>query len=108
RAFPPGAPQHMLFAMRILALLLLAAVPGVSGDEDPTDVLIRLRQQVLEHTERIPNYTCVETIHRDRYESAVDAPKTCDDLVARRKQANFSEKIRLATSDRLRLDVALA
>jgi hypothetical protein len=99
----------MLFAMRvILALVVLAAAPAVAADEDPTDVLIRLRDQVLAHSERIPNYTCVETIHRDRYESAINAPKTCDDLVARRKQPNFPLMVRLATSDRLRLDVALS
>jgi hypothetical protein len=94
--------------MRPLVLLVLAAAPAWGADEDPTDVLIRLRDQVLAHSERIPNYTCVETIHRDRYEAAIDAPKTCDDLVARRKQANFPQMIRLTTSDRLRLDVALA
>jgi hypothetical protein len=94
--------------MRIMALLVLAAAPVLAADEDPTDVLIRLRDQVLAHSERIPNYTCVETIHRDRYESAINAPKTCDDLIARRKQPNFSHMVQLSTSDRLRLDVALA
>jgi len=92
----------------ILTWVVVAAASAMAADEDPTDVLIRLREQVLSHSERIPNYTCVETIHRDRYESAVDAPKTCDDLVARRKQPNFPLMVRLTTSDRLRLDVALA
>src|ERR1035441_6948195 len=39
-----------------------------SGDEDRVDVLMRLRDQVLERGERIPNHTCVELIQRDRYE----------------------------------------
>jgi hypothetical protein len=98
----------MLFPMRIIALLALAAAPLLGAGEDPTDVLIRLRDQVLGHSERIPNYTCVETIHRDRYQSAINAPKTCDDLISRRKQPNFSHMVQLTTSDRLRLDVALA
>jgi len=38
------------------------------GDEDPTDVLVRLRDQVLAHAAGIPNHTCVETVERDRYE----------------------------------------
>lgn len=95
-------------AMRFLAALLLAVVPAAAADEDPTEVLIRLREQVLAHTERIPNYTCVETIHRDRFESAGEPQKSCDGALARRKQENFSSLLRLATSDRLRLDVALA
>jgi hypothetical protein len=93
--------------MRFLAALLLAVAPGIAADEDPTEILIRLREQVLAHAARIPNYTCVETIHRDRYEPALQPPKSCDDLVARRKQPNFSSQLRLTTTDRLRLDVAL-
>src|SRR5207248_299699 len=63
----------------------------------------------MAHAERIPNHTCVETIQRERYEPAVSpVPKTCDGLLARRKQADFPALLRHATTDRLRLDVALS
>jgi hypothetical protein len=95
--------------MRILAAMLLAALPLAAGDEDPTDILMRLRDQVVAHGERIPNHTCVETVVRDRYEPTVSPiPKSCDSLLARRKQSDFPALVRLATTDRLRLDVALA
>jgi len=88
----------------LLGLSSLAA-----ADDDPADVLIRLRDQALAHAERIPNHTCVESVRRDRYESAARlAPRSCDTLLARRKLPGFSSSLRLATTDRLRLDVLLA
>src|SRR4051794_32794241 len=95
--------------MRVLCALLLALWPAAAEDYDPTEVLIRLRDRVLAHGEQVPNHTCVETITRDRYEPTIQpVPKTCDDLVARRRAANFPAMLRLATTDRLRLDVLLS
>ncbi len=95
--------------MRVIAVALLVVLPLVAADEDPTEVLLRLREQVLAHGKWIPNHTCVETVERDRYEPAVSpVPKTCDALVARRTLVNFPAMLRLAATDRLRLDVALA
>jgi hypothetical protein len=80
-----------------------------SGNEDPVEVLMRLRDQVLERGERIPNYTCVESMQRDRYEPVAGrAPKSCDTLLARRKQADFQGRLKLNCTDWLRLDVAYA
>jgi hypothetical protein len=79
-----------------------------AGDEDPTEVLMRLRDYVLEHAERIPNHTCVETVERNRYEPTTGrSTKSCDALLARRQQSDFATRLRLNTTDRLRLDVAL-
>lgn len=95
--------------MRVVFALLLAVAPAAAEDFDPTEVLIRLRDQVLAHGQRIPNHTCVETVTRDRYEPAVQpVPKSCDSIVARRNSGNFPAMLRLATTDRLRLDVLLA
>jgi hypothetical protein len=81
----------------------------VSGDEDPVLVLMRLRDRVLEHGERIPNHTCVESMQRDRYEPvAGHAGKSCDTLLARRKQGDFLARLKLDSTDWLRLDVAYA
>ena len=80
-----------------------------SGNEDPVDVLMRLRDQVLERGERIPNHTCVESMQRDRYEPVAGrAPKSCDTLLARRKQGDFQGRLKLTSTDWLRLDVAYA
>src|ERR1039458_692523 len=58
-----------------------------SGNEDPVDVMMRLRDQVLERGERIPNHTCVESIERDRHEPVIGrAPKSCDTLLARSEE----------------------
>jgi hypothetical protein len=80
-----------------------------AGNEDPVLVLMRLRDQVVEHGERIPNHTCVESIQRDRYEPAAGrAPKSCDALLARRKPGDFRGRLKLDSTDWLRLDVAYA
>ncbi|SPE34031.1 conserved hypothetical protein [Candidatus Sulfopaludibacter sp. SbA3] len=84
-----------------------ASVPARSAD--PDEVLLRLRGQVREHAARIPNYTCVETIQRERYEpSDGRSAKSCDALLAARKVAGSAARLRLDLSDRLRLDVAVA
>lgn len=70
---------------------------------------MRLRDQVLEHAARIPNHTCVETVQRNRYEPVTGkAPKSCDAILASRKQPDFPQLLRLDATDRLRLDVALS
>ncbi|HUI54058.1 MAG TPA: hypothetical protein VLY04_03750 [Bryobacteraceae bacterium] len=76
-------------------------------DADPVEVLARLRDRVVEHASGVPNHTCVETVQRDRYEpSAGRAAKSCDTLLAARKQA--VNRLRLSTTDWLRLDVGMA
>src|SRR5215471_7342812 len=59
--------------------------------KDPTDVLARLRDQVMARGRRIPNYTCVQSVVRDRYEPAAGrSSRSCDGLLARRKEPGFS------------------
>jgi hypothetical protein len=92
-----------------IAVLLLGLNSLAAADDDPAEVLIHLRDQVLAHTRRIPNHTCVESVRRDRYEAAGGpTPRSCDSLPARRKLQGFSSSLGLATTDRLRLDVLLA
>jgi hypothetical protein len=68
-----------------------------------------VRDKVMAHARRIPNYTCVQTIARDWYDYAAGVPpRSCDALLGRRKRAGAGTLIQLATTDRLRLDVALA
>jgi hypothetical protein len=79
----------------------------ITGDEDPVEVLIRLRDRVSAHGERIPNHTCVETIQRDRYESTAGrASASCGALLDFRKTRDFFQRLTLDSTDWLRLDVA--
>jgi hypothetical protein len=116
-ALPPPGANRSPDASRITEVqtapteAAVNANPGIDarGDEDPTDLLIRLRDQVLEHARRIPNYTCAESVRRDRYEPiAGRAVKSCDTILGKRLQNSSSMPLRLDTTDRLRLDVALA
>ena len=91
------------------AVCCAASAAQIETDDDPVDVLMRLRDQVLRHGRRIPNHTCVETMVRDRFEApAGRIGKSCDAIMARRRQAGFSHLLRLETTDRLRLDVGMA
>src|SRR5581483_271136 len=95
--------------MKLVAALLCALAPLTAADDDPVAILMRVRDRVLEHGARIPNHTCVETIVRDWYEYAAGAPpRSCDALLGRRKIAGAASLLRQSTTDRIRLDVALA
>jgi hypothetical protein len=90
-------------------LLFLGAFAALAAaQDDPTDVLLRLREQVTAHGQRIPNHTCVETIQRDRFQPTHHAPTSCDALLARRQQSGAGAFLKADIMDRLRLDVALA
>jgi hypothetical protein len=83
------------------------ATTDPAGGEDPVEVLMRLRDQIVSHGERIPNHTCVETVQRDRLEPATGRLlKSCDTVLASRK-LDAQRRLRLDRTDWLRLDVAL-
>jgi hypothetical protein len=92
----------------MIATALLLLLASTAGD-DPVEVLMRVRDRVLAHAARVPNHTCVETIVRDWYDMVgADTPRSCDALLGRRKRAGEGTLIKLATTDRLRLDVGVA
>ena len=88
--------------------LLFLALALAAAEDDPTDVLLRLREQVTAHGQRIPSHTCVETIQRDRFQPVGHTPKSCDALLARRNQSSPGTFLKAGIMDRLRLDVAMA
>jgi len=95
--------------MKAVVALAWALSAYAAADDDPVAVLMRVRDRVMAHAERIPNHTCVETIARDVYKQvATTPPRSCDDLLARRKRAGAGTLVKLDTTDRLRLDVAVA
>jgi hypothetical protein len=72
---------------------------------DPEQVLAKARDKIVDRTEHLPNYTCVQTV--DRKYLKLKSPQfrvlSCDDMSARRKKKNDS--LYLEATDRLRLDV---
>jgi len=92
---------------RLLSLWLAIATLAFAGD-DPTDVLVRLRDQVTALGHRIPNHICIETIQRDRFQPVGSVPRSCDGILARRMKVGPGAVLKAGTMDRLRLDVAMA
>src|SRR5437764_14747329 len=92
---------------RGIALVLATLATAAAEDADPVEVLMRLRDQVMRHAGRIPNHTCVETVRRERYESAAGIhQQSCDTLLSRRRMIGFEATLKHISTDRLRLDVA--
>jgi hypothetical protein len=79
-----------------------------TSEADPIDVLAALRDRVLEHGHGVPNHTCVETVNRSRFAHTGQAVKSCDTIIAGRRKEGAEARLRLATTDRLRLDVAMS
>lgn len=94
----------MGLAFRVSAVLVIAAAASRTADPDPSELFARARKRVLERTQRLPRYTCVETVSRSQYLPAPDATGGCADLASRRSK---DDRGGLVMQDRLRLDVAV-
>lgn len=93
----------------VLATFLLTAAMASSGqqDSDPMSTLRDTRARILGETERLPRYTCVQTITRRYYRSQPQVRKTpCWELIAAHE--NRGHELPLEGWDRLRLEVATA
>lgn len=77
----------------------------VSARQNPEEVLAGLREKVLQTVDRLPRYVCTEAIDRSRLEPDRFFAASCVDLL----NGNYGgAKLQLASSDRLRLDVAVS
>jgi hypothetical protein len=98
----------MRLAGIIPIFLVLASTIRAQEPRDPEEVLVQARDKILERTERLPNYTCVQTV--DRTFLKVDKPRfpvpSCDDLKAKRNKKAYILKVE--ATDRLRLDVKVS
>ena len=82
-------------------LLAFTIAAGLQAQQDPTDLLLSVRARIDESLHRLPNYMCTQTIDRYRYQPNVpDHSLACDESSER-------PSTHLATSDRLRLEVAV-
>jgi hypothetical protein len=84
----------------VLCLFVLPA----HGQQDWNQLLQRVRDRVRETIQRLPNYMCTETVDRTQYRPNSTHVPSCTELIAGQNE----RKLRPVTSDRLRLDVAVA
>jgi hypothetical protein len=49
------------------ALLLCPGGDVLGSQEDPQELLLKVRRNVMETVERLPKYMCTETIDRSRF-----------------------------------------
>src|SRR5580698_8927036 len=88
--------------MWIRLMLALSVATGMRAQQEPMELLRRVQARIANSLDRLPKYMCTETIDRVRYEPDIrDRGNACDEGPVRRST-------HLATSDRLRLDVAMA
>jgi hypothetical protein len=84
----------------------IAPIASLSADSPAQTLFNLVRDKILGNIERVPRYTCVETVtrvsHRPQYGNR---PTSCAGLIAARAQ--LSSPGLLTWHDRLRLDVAV-
>jgi hypothetical protein len=96
---------HRFPAVAVFGLLVL--VPACSGQQepDPLATLSQTRERLLADLDRMPRYTCVQTIKRTYYDAraGIRGP-SCPALIAIRNARN--QTLSAFGWDRLRLEVA--
>jgi hypothetical protein len=87
----------------VAALLAVATAPA---QDDPANVLIRVREELLAMTARLPRYSCTETLDRSYFSrlNPSDPHPSCDQILGDRKGGYF--RMRLDRTDRVRFNVA--
>jgi hypothetical protein len=87
--------------------LLLFSLAGFcnAAEHNPTEVLARVRDRVIESVDRLPNYTCVETVSRTYFQPTAPRPaRSCDEHEGSKRRGVY--QMVAVSADRLRLDVA--
>lgn len=116
---PSSDPQigDMLVGMwtKLLPLLCALAASVWAQSDDPKELLMRVRDNLMATIARMPRYMCTQTIDRAQYAPTLqsqDAQRlvilspaaSCDNLL----RPNSPARPKLTVTDRLRLDVAIA
>src|SRR5580698_10213858 len=90
----------------IFSLVMLSATLAWSqADRDPSLVLARTRDRVLELADRLPKYTCLQTVNRTYLRPLVmpRAGTSCDQFAGESKRGR--RRMDVEATDRLHLDV---
>jgi len=89
--------------VRMLVLVSVGAV--TRAQQDPRALLALVSQHVMDSVTRLPEYVATVTIERRTFEPHIGSQlHSCDDVAAEQKSPHW--KVRLATSDTVRADVA--
>jgi hypothetical protein len=91
-----------------LTVALVFFVAHIRAAEDPSNVLAHCKSRILERAERLPNYTCHETVDRRYFRTTkpvVPAPE-CGQLRNSLDQGGL--KLELDATDRVRLEVKVS
>jgi hypothetical protein len=94
--------------MRTVLIAVVALAIRAQTPPDPTDVLLHARDNLIERSRRLPNYTCVQTVDREYFiRSRVGDPRpSCDQISAEARRKSYALKHN--ATDRLRLDVKVS
>ena len=85
--------------------MLTARIAGAQSQTNPDDLYRQTRDRVIEQIDRLPRYTCVQTITRRTYRNpSVKKSVDCERVL----RTDQSQKLALVQWDRLRVDVAIA
>lgn len=89
-------------------MLVMPVILAGQSAPAPADLYQRVRERVLKDIDRLPNFTCVQTVTRRVYVPMIAAGRapSCDTIVRDHKAENPTQP--LESLDRLRLDVAIA
>ncbi len=94
----------------ITAVLCVRLIVGqaVYAQDDPRLLLERARELTVKNSENIPNYTCQQTVERQRYSQTGSSAvrRSCPEIVDQSAEAKWH--LRLASTNRLHLDVAIS
>jgi hypothetical protein len=91
--------------MNLRALFLMGAAAALHAQTiPPDDLLSRARELILSAIDRMPSYTCTQTVDRSEFEVIPRAARaSCDQILANRTSGVSRRE--LVRTDRLRLEV---
>jgi len=86
----------------------MALTMSAQPPPDPEEILAKARANILDRSERLPNYTCVQTVDRKflKLKNPEFPIPSCDDMSAQRSKK--TDLLKLQATDRLRLDVQVS
>ncbi|SPF42599.1 conserved hypothetical protein [Candidatus Sulfopaludibacter sp. SbA4] len=91
------------------AAILGAMLPAVlCGQVDPSALLQQARAKIVESVEKLPKYTCVQTVHRSRFEVFYGRKASGCGHVEEAGAANRGPMVLLAWRDQFKLDVTIS
>src|SRR5207248_3521337 len=105
---PDGMVNRGRTLRRACGWLALSACLAGGADRDPEEVLKRVTAKAVAARKVFPNYTCVETVTRNFFRPAAPGlPRGCSLVLEQRQHRAADAQLRLLSTDRLRLDVAM-